>query len=674
MLSRRLFPVFAAASLLLSRDSFAQVSIPQPALTTLSPPAARAGSTVELSITGTDLDNATSLIFSASGITCAPKLNEKGEPVANRFVATIPADAPAMICDARVAARYGVSNPRGFMITALPVVQVPAAAANFASPFKASLNTVLTGSAARQSSLFVALDAKAGQHVIAVCRPRVLDSRMDAALSLRSHDGRKLASLAPDGLLDFTAPADGEFILELSDLQYHGDAEHPFALTLTTGPVIERVFEGEAEWTLYGRNLPQGRSATLRYGSKLERARLPAEEAKRLLAVNPVEAVRFGPENDAPGDTPPPLALKTPARYTGWFAPRGRARSFTFEAKKGEVLWMEVQSARRGLAVDPFFVVEKADAFIAEANDTPAFASKGEFDGGSADPTYRFEAKEDGTYRVKLRNLVASGPQEPFSLSIQPAGKDFDLVAIPVALPKAKATNVDMTAAPLWRGGVAVLKVFALRRSGFDAAIELAADGLPADTRFLGGLIPAGRSVGYAAFFAEETARAWAGPVTLHGKTGPPARGAALQFKVANTAKESVLTRLSDGVALGVVPSTAPVSIEAASPIYDAPAAGTLTIPLRVKRQADCTEALKLASLGIEGLATEVPAKADKAELVLDIAKLKLAPGDHPVILQGLVKFKHRRNDDPKAAPKDLTFLVHSKPIIVRVNPAEKKS
>ena len=672
MPSARFLPV--AAIVATSLAAHAQVTIPQPVLTTISPPVAKAGTSVDVTITGADLDGASSLLFSVPGITCAPKLDDKQKPVANKFTVTLAADAASTICDARVAARYGVSNPRGFMITALPVVSVPANATSIANAFKASLNTTLTGNAVKQASLFINFDAKKGQRVIAVCQPLLLDSRMDAAMSLRNKDGKKLARLEPDGLLDFIAPADGTFTLELSDLLFHGDAEHPFALTLTTGPVIEYVFDGGAQWTLYGRNLPKRQKSGTRFNAELQRAQLPAEEAKKLLASNPISAVRFGAENDSPDKATPTVALKTPAHYNGWFAPRGQARVFTFDAKKGDVFWIEVNSARKGIDVDPFFVVEKGDTFIAEANDTATFTSKTEFDAGSADPSYRFEAKEDGTYRVKLRNLVSSGAQEPFELTIQPAGNDCDLIAIPSTLPKGKATTVDMTSAPLWRGGVAVLKVFALRKSGFNGAIELAADGLPADVKFLGGLIREGQATGYAAFFAEEDAKDWAGSVKLHGKTGAPARSATLQFKVANTAKESVLTRLTNDLALGVVPADAPVTIGTENAVYDVPATGKLTIPLQVKRRADCTDAIKLTSLGIEGLTADIAAKAEKGDLVLDIAKLKLPAGEHPVILQGTVKFKHKRSDDAKAAAKDVTFLVHSKPVIVRVKPAEKKS
>ena len=652
----------------------AQVTIPQPVLTTVSPPVAKAGTTVELSITGTDLDGATKLLFSSPGITCAPKLDDKKQPVANKFVVTLPENAPSAICDVRAVARYGVTNPRGFMISSLPVVQLPATAKAETSAFKTGLDTTLVGTSVMQSSLFISFDAKKGQRVIALCQPQLLDSRMEATLELRSGDSRKLARSEPGGLLDFTAASDGTFMIELSDLMFRGDAEYPFALTLTTGPVIEHVFDGGAQWTLYGRNLPKGQKAGKRYNAEFQRAQVSADEAKRLLAANPIEAIRLGAENDQLNNATVPVPLKLPARYCGWFAPRGQARIFTFDAKKGDVFWVEVAAARKGLRVDPFFVVEKGETFIAEANDSASFASKAEFDAGAGDPSYRFEAKEDGTYRVKLRNLFSSGPQEPFELNIQAAGTEFDLVAIPSVLPRGKATTVDFTSAPLWRGGVAALKVFALRKGGFNGAIELATEGLPADVKFLGGLIPQGQNTGYAVFSAEDTAKEWAGEIKIHGQSGRPARSATLQFKVANTAKESTLTRLTEDVVLGVVPSEAPVTLECPNAIYESPAAGKLTIPLQVKRLADCIDAIKLTSLGIDGLTAEIAAKADKGELVLDLAKLKLPAGDHPVILQGVVKFKHKRGDDPKAAAKDLTFLVHSKPVIIRVKPAEKKS
>ncbi|MDB6118808.1 MAG: peptidase domain protein [Verrucomicrobiaceae bacterium] len=658
-----------------------QVTTPQPFLATLSPSAVQTGVATELTINGTDLDGESRLHFSVPDVQCQPRLDDKQKPVAHKFMVTVPAGSICGPCDVRVVGRYGISNPRGVEITSLPVVALPATAKSPDKAFKAALNTVITGVAVKQGSCFVSFDAKKGQRILAVCRPERLDSRLEAVLTLHQDNGRELDRSKADGVLDFTATKDGAFTLKLSDLMFRGETEFPFALTLITGPLIEYVFDGGTAVTLYGRNLPKGSAAVKRFGKILQRVQMPAEEAKPLLAKNPIRAVLFKTETEAAGaDMSRPVALKTPTTFTGWFPERGKPRYFTFGAKKGDLFWIEVNCASRGLVADPFLIVEKvgkeANTFLAESNDRAVIATKEEFNSGWADPSYRFEAKEDGSYRIKLRNFFSGEPTEPFELTVQPVGNDFDLVAMPVALPKAKTvTTVDVNAAPLWRGGVAAMKVIALRRSGFHGPIELSAEGLPEGVTFAGGLIREGQNVGYVTFIAAETVKEWAGAVKLHGKSGSMAKSATVVFKVGNTAKESIVTRITDEVVLGISANDAPVLVEAENKVFEAVANSKLSIPLQVKRRADCTEAIKLAALGLNDAAaeTDIAAKANNGKLDLDLAKLKLVPGDYQVVLQGTVKFKHKRGDDPKAAAKDLIFLVHSKAISVRVLPVEKK-
>ena len=658
-----------------------QISTPQPLLLTVSPVALQKGVATEVTISGADLDGASKLHFSVPGVDCKPALDAKQKPLANKFTVTIPMGAPSGPCDVRVVARYGISNPRGVQLTALPVVALPASAVSSETAVKAPVDCVIAGTTLKQASGFVSFEAKKGQRLLAVCRPGWLDSRVDAALTLQNTSGKVLERLQPDGVLDFTPPADGTYLLKVSDLMFRGDSECPFALTLTTGPVVEYVFAGDAAWILYGRNLPKGADAVKHFGKNLQRLQAPPEEAKKLLASNPVKALCFESETAAPGsDVSKAVALKVPTTYTSWFPDRGKPRYFTFEAHKGEVFWIEINCASRGVRADPFLIVESmgkdGPAFIAEANDRPALVAKDEFDAGWADPTYRFEAKGDGVYRIKLRNLYSNSPPEPFELTVKPVGSDFNLVAIPSALPKAKTVvTVDINAAPLWRGGVATMKVCALRRSGFTGAIELSAEGLPDGVKFCGGLVREGQSIGYATFAADEGAKEWAGPIQLHGKTGGNAMGASVVFKVVSTAKEPVVTRFTDEVVLGVVQSDAPVLVEASGNSFDATEGGKVSIPLQVKRRADCTEAFKLSALGLNDAAVDVDiaAKATSAKLDLDLAKLKLPVGDYQIVLQGSVKFKHKRMDDPKAAAKDVTFLADSKPVRFHIKPVEKK-
>lgn len=597
----------------------AQSTLPHPVLNTIYPCAAQVGTTTEVTITGTDLDGASRLHFSAKGIEC------KAGAKPNVFTLTIAQDAPAGYCDVRAVGRYGISNPRGFAITKLPVVTVKDKA------FKATMGQVIVGNSLKQDQSIISFEAKKGDAVQVLCKPELLDSRMESVLAIRDSTSSVVARMDASGEVSFSPAQDGTFSIELRDLMFRGDAEYPFVLSISNPG---------------------------------------ASGLEEVPALKPTEKL------DA--DMSKPVAME--AAYQGWFPARGKARYFTFAAKKGEVRIIEVKSARLGYDADPFFLVEKLDGdkstFIAEANDRPAIAAKDEFDGGWADPTYRFEAKEDGTYRVKLRNLFPT--RVPFELSVQPPGVAFELVAMPSEIaPTAKKTAAAILSAPLWRGGVATFKVVALRERGFTGPINLSADGLPPGVTSLGGVISEGRDVGYISFSADEKAAPWGGAVRIVGKSGDVARGARGATVVRATpdmTKAAVYTRFTKEVGLDVVASEAPLLVEPAAPLYEVATTGKIDVPLKLTRRAGFADAVKLTALGLvtDGPPTvDVAAKGVAGSLNREVAKLKLAPGDYSVVLQTTAKFKHQP-DDPKAKPKDVVATVHSKPFIVRVTTAPK--
>ena len=597
----------------------AQSTLPHPVLNTIYPCAAQVGTTTEVTITGTDLDGATRLHFSDKGIEC------KAGAKPNVFSLTISKDAPAGYCDVRVVGRYGISNPRGFAITKLPVAEMKD------KTLKASIGQVFMGKSLKQDVQTISFNAKKGDAVQVLCKPELLDSRMESVVSVRKAGGSAVARMDAEGALIFTPSADGAFEIELRDLMFRGDAEYSFVLALSK----------------------PGASGL--------------EEASALKPAEKLDA-----------DLSKPIAIE--ATYQGWFPAHGKPRYFTFNAKKGDVRIIEIKSARLGFDADPFFIVEKMDGekatFIAEANDRPALAAKDEFDAGWADPSYRFEAKEDGLYRIKLRNVFPT--RAPFELSAQPPGVAFELVAMPSEVaPAAKKTAAAITAAPLWRGGVSTLKVTALRERGFTGPITLSAEGLPAGVTDLGGMISEGRDSGYISFSSADKAEPWAGAVRIIGKSGDVmkvARGATVVRPTPDTAKGAVYTRFTKEVALDVVASDAPLLIEPSAPTFEVTTAGKIDVPLKLTRRADFTDAVKMTVLGLGSatpLTVDVTAKGLAGSLKGEVAKLKLTPGDYSVVLQTSAKFKHK-GDDPKAKPKDVTATVHSKPFTIRVKQEPK--
>lgn len=108
-----------------------QPGLPLPRIDSLSPLGGKAGTSVaELTLTGTDLEETTTLLFNHAGLKAelippppepkpdpkdpkkAPPPPKKGPPPVGKFKVTIAADVPPGHYDVRAVNKYGISNPR----------------------------------------------------------------------------------------------------------------------------------------------------------------------------------------------------------------------------------------------------------------------------------------------------------------------------------------------------------------------------------------------------------------------------------------------------------------------------------------------------------------------------------------------------------------------------------
>ena len=130
MFARRAHCLAAALGLymigiLLASAAFAQqMGLPGARLYSVHPAGGKAGTTVEVLIDGADLDGAAKLHFSAPQITAVqkmgePELGQTGpQPQDGKFTVTIPADVAPGIYEVRAIGKYGISNPRAFVVGA----------------------------------------------------------------------------------------------------------------------------------------------------------------------------------------------------------------------------------------------------------------------------------------------------------------------------------------------------------------------------------------------------------------------------------------------------------------------------------------------------------------------------------------------------------------------------
>ncbi len=584
---RQISRIVSALSIWMMSPAFSQATFPTPALTSITPLGAKSGATVELTLRGTDLDAPIAIL-----------LNERSIPVKspkpNVVSLALPADLKPVLYDLRFVGRYGVSNPRVFEISTLDTIESPGTNTKADKAHKVALNSVIQGAFKSAAPHWFTFDAKSGQTVTATFNGRRFDTRTELLAAVSAPTGRELARMR-DGVLSFTAKADATYRLRLNELMFRPGDDYSYRVTLSTTPP-------------------------------------PARLASK---AGPTRPVQIGQAiQDA-------------------FLPLGGAHSFDLAFKTGEKFIIEVHSHQLGHPTDPHLVIEnlKADGTLtaqAEVADAPAITPAPSLVVLNRDPSYAYEAKADGTFRLTVND--AFGSTHPFELRIlKEAPKPPALIAINPILPGAKTKTAESGSSNVPRNGIAALEVVVPNRNALSEAIELKAENLPAGVTCLGGFIGKGQSLGYIAFQA--AADAPAGASVLSGIS----KSQLVSYNVADMTKESPLYRITGAPALGVSTQTAPAFVRTGTTdVFEVDAGGTLDIPLKVTRHAEFTDALKLKVLGLIDAAkapeATIPAKAEAGKLTLDTKALKLAPGEYGLILQGPAKMKVRRNLQELAA------------------------
>ena len=705
------FLCFCAGAALLT---LSRAELPVARLDIVFPPGGMRGSAIDLAATGTDLDEASALHFTHPGITAALKPDK-------HFTVTVAPDVPAGLYDVRVSGLFGVSNPRAFVVGELPEMVKAQPNDKPEAAIELPLGSVVSGNVNPATADYFKFTAKAGQRVLIECLAPEIDSRLSPVLAVLDAAGRELATSHRGSLLDFAAPADAAYILRLHDLAFAGGPDHFFRLTITTGPHVDFVLPScappgvKTTFTFFGRNLPGGEFTSLAGpdGRALEKLAVevdvPAAGESRADGLpDPASAAFDGfsyrlntskgtanpvfisfasapvvPEQE-PNNLPPEAQKITPpCEISGQFFPGADVDSFVFDAKKGDVFWIEISSQRLGFSTKPTVLVQRDSADLLEIISTDANIGGIRFDTASNDPAGRFAVPDDGVYRLRVRDLfggLRSDPRSTYRLSIRKESPDFRLVAV-VEPPPVK--DDDRTAAPysalIRGGGTIAIKVLAFRQDGFGGDIDISADGLPAGVTCYPTKILAGKNDGLLLLTASEATARWIGAIRILGKThvgdaeiAHEARSGAVRWNVPDFNNEAVQARLTRDFALAVSGTeAAPLSIDPAEDkVWEIAAGAKLEIPLRITRRGEFKEALKLKGAGAPGIETLPPLDIDPAATTvtatLDLATVKISTGTHAIYFSAQTKGKFRGKDN-------VTTVIYTPPIRVVVKALEAK-
>src|SRR6185503_3006853 len=153
----------------------------------LFPPGGQSGTSFEVAVGGTHLDEPSRIYFSHAGISSTPKSE------ANKFAVTIASNVPPGVYEARFVGRFGLSNPRAFVVASLPEISIPAANTSVTNAVELKPETAVNSRVA----------AKKSQRLFIECLAEAIDSRMDAMLVLADNTGRELERARVGGWIDF---------------------------------------------------------------------------------------------------------------------------------------------------------------------------------------------------------------------------------------------------------------------------------------------------------------------------------------------------------------------------------------------------------------------------------------------------------------------------------------
>jgi len=696
--------------------------LPRATLSSVFPAGGQQGATLDVTVSGGDLDDSNKLTFSHPGITAKQKLDGAGVPVANQYNVTIAKTVPVGFHDVRVSGgRFGVTNVRSFAVGDLPEI-TSNGGTGLENAAEVKLGTIINGQAPSRNYAYYKVGLKKGQRVIVSCMARELDSNLEPVLILKSSGGLELERSRLGEPVDFTPAADGDYFIGLHDFVYGGGAGHVYRLSVAERPHIDFVIPPVGEpgkqgkFTLYGRNLPGGVDSGMALeGKPLQKQvvtiNLPGDAKARIsLAgtspVGPSQAGFDGIEyrlpsskgssnpvriffSDAPVITeiaaPNEKAtdaqkITVPCDYAGLFYPRRDRDWVTFDAKKGDIYWVEVVSERLGAPTNPYFRVERVTkndkgeekvSTVKEVTESPVNIGGTVFNTTTVDPTFRFSVSEDGTYRLVTYDMYNRGaPNSLYRLSIRKEAPDFRLVSMIEGPPAMPNKALPIPTAFLRRGQVLPVKVMAFKRDGFNEPIEVNLAGLPGHVTASKATIYPGQNSALVLISAKDDATAWSGEVTVSGKATVNGKAITHQARTADVTtvtydtqskKSKVQARLTGGMLITVTDrEKVPLRIKAKEEkVWEHSVFGNIKIPINIAFDAGFKSVDKnVVLVGHPAVAKFKVVKVGKdkteANIDLNLATYKLGAGNYTLYVRSQVKGKYKRvSDEELKAAKD---------------------
>jgi len=504
--------------LLLCQIALAQTNNSYPMLMSLKPTAAIVGQTSEHELSARyNLAGGSGVLISGTGVrgevvpleTEKPEDKDRNDVANSKCKLKIVCDPDAMpgIRDFRVWTPHGVSTVGQLVIAREPLVaEIPendTAEKAQSVPLPATIcGTIEKGEDLDFYKIRVDQPGAWTFHMISQRlqnRLHDMQTRVDPMITLRSLAGATIASsdnsFAGDPLMHVAIDTPGEYLLEVRDVRYQGNADWTYAVECSARPFGQvakplAVAQGAPSTVQivglgFGADAVAPVAPAASSGTRIEKflpvvGSLPLGPLQILATSDPIFSEPSPALTAQAATETTPTQIAIPSIVCGTIEQAEQIDRFRFEAKAQERLGFEVYARRLGSELDAKLRILNSEGNqLSEADDST-------FDRVlSSDATLEnWTAPSDGIFTLEIRDLHGrGGPGFPYAVQVKRAEPYFVLEA-----------DTDKT--PLATGSASVVYVKAQRRNGFAGDIQLGIEGLPPGVRAECGRILAGRPDG----------------------------------------------------------------------------------------------------------------------------------------------------------------------------------
>jgi hypothetical protein len=565
-----------------------------PSIESVVPAVGQRGTDFSLKIVGAGLSDAQDVLLYSPGVRCV-ELNAVSD---NELSVTLHASTECSLGNHpfRVRTPNGITELKLFRVTPFPVVAEVESNDQPSAAMLVTSNVTVSGYLDKNDVDCFKLNLHRGDRLAAeVEAVRLGASLVDTVLTVFGPDGQKITSVddtslfGQDPFLSLVADRDGDYCVQVHEVNLEGDENSRYALHLGTfprpafvfpagGPVGKQLkvrFEGDALG-------PITRQITLPGSSQAEFGLIADDGSMASPTAIPFRLSPFENLIETEPNEDPSListAVDLPVSFNGILQEAGDVDCFRFRMKEGERIQFDSFADRIGSPVDTIISILDADGTVLSTND----------DYGSHDSRLMFQAARTGDYFFQMTDQRGAGGKN-FVYRVEATVPQPALISF---LPRPDRMSQERQAISVPRGN-RVMTFLAVQRHGVNSEVRLSPQNLPA---------------GINRFFATVPSDCFLVPVVIEAEPDAPIGGNLVRIFASGEADGSTVTgefeqvvdlvsasadRLYqsisvDRLAIGVI-EPAPFSIELVTPKSSLFKDGTIELTINVIRSNDFTD------------------------------------------------------------------------------------